>query len=125
MFKKIRAAAEKGARDEVRREMRPVMNRLVKLVEKAEANGLVAGAKGPAGVNLGEIYLKIPDVAGGISAVDVATLRTLLDVLIANSTDDGRGSAIAGMCEILNEKPLGLVMQMDLDTGEIEPCDES
>lgn len=89
MFKKIRAAAEKGARDEVRREMRPVMNRLVKLVEKAEANGLVAGAKGPAGVPLGEIYLKIPDVADGIPAGDLDDLRELVEILAGEPDQDG------------------------------------
>lgn len=64
MFAKIRAAATKaaedGARDEVRRQLQPVVDRLVALIAKMEANGLEAGARGPGGLDVGSIWLKIP-----------------------------------------------------------------
>lgn len=112
------AAAEKGARDEVRRQMKPVMDRLVKLVEKAETNGLVAGAKGPGGTVLGSIWLKIP--GQGVPADAIGDLRRLTQLLADSRDVAERADTLATILEILdNDK--GGIMQMDLDTGEIKP----
>lgn len=96
------AAAEKGARDEVRK----VMERLLQpVVEKAMAKGVEVSAKGPGGIVLGSICLRIPDVAGGISEGDRDDLRELVGILVAPPNDEERESAIRAIAEILNGEP--------------------
>ena len=72
MFRKMRAAAETGARDEVRRQLKPAVDRLVLLIGKLESNGLETGVKGPGGVPLGSVWLKIPDSLAAGAPIELA-----------------------------------------------------
>ena len=96
-------AAERGARDEVRK----AMERLLQpVVEKAMGNGVEVSAKGPGGIVLGSIRLRVPDVAGGISGADVGTLLELLDEVDGYIAEGENAPAILAMREILNGEPI-------------------
>ncbi len=96
-------AAEKGARDEVRK----VMERLLQpVVEKAMANGVEVNVEGPGGIVLLSIRLRIPDEEGGLSSADKEALWRVHAILSAHPSKEQRVDAILAMEQILDRQPL-------------------